>query len=167
VNAEDEQAFRDFAAARLPSLLRFAHLLTADRATAEDVVQTALARTALAWHRIERRDDPTAYVRKAIATTAANHWRRKPWRERPVAELPDRAAAVDPHAAYDDRDAMWRALATLPPRQRAVLVLRYYSGLSEAEIADELGCSRGTVKSQASKALARLRSSVELVEVSS
>ena len=166
MNAEDERAFREFAAARLPSLLRFAHLLTSDAATAEDVVQTALARTALAWHRIERRDDPTAYVRKAIATTAANHWRRKPWRERPVAELPDRAVDVDAEAAYDDRDAMWRALATLPPKQRAVLVLRYYSGLSEAEIAEELGCSRGTVKSQASKALARLRSSVELVEVS-
>ena len=166
MNAEDERAFREFAAARLPSLLRFAHLLTADAATAEDVVQIALARTALAWHRIERRDDPTAYVRKAIATTAANHWRRKPWRERPVAEIPDRPADADPHAAYDDRDAMWRALSALPPRQRAVLVLRYYSGLSEAEIAEELGCSRGTVKSQASKALARLRSSVELVEVS-
>jgi RNA polymerase sigma-70 factor (sigma-E family) len=167
VNAEDERAFREFAAARLPSLLRFAHLVTADASLAEDVVQTALAKTALAWHRIERKDDPVAYVRRAIVNTAANHWRRKPWRERPVAELPDRPGQYDAQAAYDERDAMWRALATLPPKQRAVLVLRYYSGLSEAEIADELGCSRGTVKSQASKALARLRTSAELIEVSS
>jgi RNA polymerase sigma factor (sigma-70 family) len=92
-----------------------------------------------------------------MANTYASWWRRR-WRgEVPTAQLPE-GAGVDPMLAVDDRVALWRALGRLPRRQRAVLVLRYYEGLSEAEIADTLGCATGTVKSQAAKALAALRS---------
>jgi len=157
VNANDEADFRAFVAARSSALLWFAHLITGDRRDAEDVVQTALAATALGWHRVRRRDNPEGYVRRAIVHTHLNAQRRRPWRERPSAEPPE---PVDPRSAergVDDRDAMWRLLATLAPRQRAVLVLRYYEDLSEGDIAEVLGISRGTVKSQAAKALDHLR----------
>jgi RNA polymerase sigma-70 factor (sigma-E family) len=157
VDPAAERAFRGFAAARLPALLRFGHLLTGDPRSAEDLVQSALARTALSWPRVRRQDDPEGYVRRTMLNLQANVRRGRPWREAPTADPPD---VVEPRSAqddYDDRDRMWQALATLPPRQRAVLVLRYYSELSEAEIAETLGCSPGTVKSQAAKALAKLR----------
>jgi RNA polymerase sigma-70 factor (sigma-E family) len=157
VNRADEEDFRGFVAARSGALLSFAYVLTGDRHDAEDVVQTALAATALAWHRVRRRDSPEGYVRRAIVNTHLNAQRRRPWRERPAAELPEPVVPRQVADGIDDRDAMWRVLATLPPRQRAVLVLRYYEDLSEADIADLLGCSRGTVKSQAAKALDRLR----------
>jgi RNA polymerase sigma-70 factor (sigma-E family) len=161
VNRADDDDFRAFVAARSPSLLWFAHVLTGDRHTAEDVVQTALARTALAWPRVRRKENPEGYVRRAIVTTHLNAMRRKPWREQPREFIPDDALARRPEEELDDRDAMWAALAGLPPRQRAVLVLRYYEDLSEADIADVLGCSRGTVKSQAAKGLLHLREIVE------
>ena len=157
----DEADFRAFVSARSPSLLWFAHVLTGDPHTAEDVVQTALAKTALAWPRVRRKDNPEGYVRRAIVTTHLNALRRKPWREQPRAVIPDDAAASRPESDLDERDAMWTALSGLPARQRAVLVLRYYEDLSEADIADVLGCSRGTVKSQAAKGLTRLRQIVE------
>ena len=157
----DEADFRAFVAARSPSLLRFAHVLTGDPHSAEDVVQTALAKTALGWPRVRRKDNPEGYVRRAIVTTHLNALRRKPWREQPRAVMPDDASPAGPEHELDERDAMWTALSELPPRQRAVLVLRYYEDLSEADIADVLGCSRGTVKSQAAKGLARLREIVE------
>lgn len=154
----DEDDFRAFVAGRSAALLWFAHLLTGDRADAEDVVQTALARTAAGWHRLRRTDNPEGYVRRAIVNTHLNAVRRRSWRERPAAELPEPApTAPSAEEELDERDAMWRTLATLPPRQRAVLVLRYYEDLSEADIAEVLGCSRGTVKSQAAKAMAHLR----------
>lgn len=159
-----ERGFRDFAAARLPALLRFAHLLTGNPTAAEDLVQDALTRTALSWSRIRRQDNPEGYVRRTMVNLRANHWRGRPWRESPTAEVPEVADPRSAEAAYDDRDRMWRALATLPPRQRAVLVLRYYSELSEAEIAETLGCSRGTVKSQAAKALEKLRLLTEFTD---
>lgn len=152
-----ERAFRSFAAARLPALLRFGHLLTGDPSSAEDLVQSALARTALAWARVRRQDDPEGYVRRTMLNLQSNVRRGRPWRESPTADPPEVVEPRSPQEEYDDRDRMWQALATLPPRQRAVLVLRYYSDLSEAEIAETLGCSRGTVKSQAAKALAKLR----------
>ena len=156
---EPDGEFDAFVTARMGALLTYAHLLTGDRHAAEDVVQTALARTALAWRGVRDRSNPEGYVRRAIVTTHLNTWRslgRR--RERVVADPPEGVAPVhDETAGWDERDAMWRALAELPPRQRAVLVLRYYEGLSEAEIADTLGCASGTVKSQAAKALARLR----------
>lgn len=154
----DDEPFRAFVAARMGSLLSFAHLLTGDRAAAEDLVQTALARTAVAWWRVRNRDDPEGYVRRAILRTQQNTWRRG-LRELPVAEPPEPGPyqRPDPGQEVDDRDLLWRALRLLPPRQRAVLVLRYYEDRSETEIAQLLGCRPGTVKSQAAKALARLR----------
>lgn len=151
-----DDGFEEFATAAWTGLLRYGHLLTGDRASAEDLVQTALLRTALRWKHI-RSDNPVAYVKTAMARQQINLATRLLRRERTVEVVPDRASGVDATGAIDERTAMWQALARLPPRQRAVLVLRYYEQLSEKEIADVLGCSLGTVKSTASKALARLR----------
>jgi len=160
----DEADFRAFVSARSSALLWFAHVLTGDPHAAEDVVQTALARTAAAWPRVRRKDNPEGYVRRAVVTTHLNALRRRPWREQPrdfISNEADDADAARPEQDLDERDAMWSALAELPPKQRAVLVLRYYEDLSEADIAEVLGCSRGTVKSQAAKGLSRLRHIVE------
>jgi RNA polymerase sigma-70 factor (sigma-E family) len=165
MRADDD--FRAFVTARSTSLLWFAHVLTGDRQLAEDVVQTALAKTALAWPRIRRKDRPEAYVRRAIVNTHLNAQRRRPWLERPHGVLLESIDLRQPESELDDRDEMWQALAELAPRQRAVLVLRYYEDLSEADIAEVLGCSRGTVKSQASKALAHLRQIVNKEDASS
>ena len=159
-------AFDAFVHARMGALLSYANLLTGDRAAAEDVVQTALARTALRWQRIERKDDPEGYVRRAILNTWLNSRRGRQRLEDVVPEVPEpasgraRAGAPQDDESVVERDAMWRALATLPPGQRAVLVLRYYEDLSEAEIAAVLRIRPGTVKSQAAKAMARLRTSL-------
>jgi RNA polymerase sigma-70 factor (sigma-E family) len=147
--------FDDFVVMRSPRLLRTAYLLTHDWALAEDLVQTALARAWEAWHRIE--GDPEPYVRRIIVNSYASWWRRRWTGELPTEVLPERAHPGDAHGGVDERDRLWRALRQLPRRQRAVLVLRYFEDMSEAEIADALGCSLGTVKSQASRALAKLR----------
>ncbi|GAA2573053.1 SigE family RNA polymerase sigma factor [Actinomadura fulvescens] len=152
--------FRDWAAARVPALLRYAHLLTGDAHRAEDIVQTALTRTLLAWPRVQRKDDPEGYVRRTIARLVIND-RRRAWRELLTAAPPE----PPPHRAEPEEGwAMRDALAALPPRQRAVMVLRYYEDMTEAQIADTLGCSQGTVKSQASKALAKLRARLAAAE---
>lgn len=150
--------FDEFVAARSPRLLRTAYLLTRDWALAEDLLQTALAKAWAVWRRIQ--GDPEPYVRKIIANTYASWWRRR-WTaaERPTNQLPEPATAAggDAVGQVDDRDRLWQALGRLPRRQRAVLVLRYFEDLSTTEIADVLGCSVGTVKSQCSRALAKLR----------
>jgi RNA polymerase sigma-70 factor (sigma-E family) len=154
----DRDAFDDFAQARMRALLRFAHVLTGDRDRAADLVQDALERTLLAWPRVQSKGDPEGYVRRAIVNRQISVWRRRR-RERLVAEPPE--------SAYDDSRhdrELWDALGTLPPRQRAVLVLRYYEDLTEADAAAVLGCSVGTVKSQASRGLARLRAQVRVDE---
>jgi RNA polymerase sigma-70 factor (sigma-E family) len=155
--------FEDFVRARSAALFRTALLLTGqDRAEAEDLLQGALERAYRRWGRICRAGDPERYVRRILANASTDRWRRL--RRRPERELPADAAglAEGDHAAdVVERDFLLRALAGLPPRQRAVLVLRYFCDLPEAEIADALGCSAGTVKSQASRALARLRASSE------
>ena len=147
--------FDDFVVMRSPRLLRTAYLLTHDWALAEDLVQTALARAWEAWNRIE--GDPEPYVRRIIVNSYASWWRRRWTGELPTEVLPERAHPGDAHGGVDERDRLWRALRQLPRRQRAVLVLRYFEDMSEAEIADALGCGLGTVKSQASRALAKLR----------
>lgn len=153
--------FGDYVAARRPALLRFALALTGNAADAEDLVQTALTRTAARWQTVRRQDAPDPYVRRAMVRLHVNRWRSLLSREHPADPLPELpAAATDP----DVRTVVWAALGSLPPRQRAVVVLRYYEDLSEAQIADVLGCSRGTVKSQAAKALARLRTMTGLRE---
>ncbi|WP_245601958.1 SigE family RNA polymerase sigma factor [Hamadaea tsunoensis] len=149
-----DSTFEDFVATRSPRLLRTAFLLTHDWALAEDLLQTALVRAWGAWKRIDA--DPEPYVRAILVNTYATWWRRR-WRnERPTETLPE-AAVADRTAQVDTRDQVWQALGRLPRRQRAVLVLRYFEELSEAEIAETLGVSLGTVKSQAARALAKLR----------
>jgi len=147
--------FEEFVVAALPGLLRFGVVLTGDRHRADDLVQTALVKTMRRWRSIEH-DQPVAYVRRAMVNTHLSGWRRTR-RETGLPAGFDMANRADETASYDDQDQLARALATLPPRQRAVIVLRFYAGLSEAEIAETLGCAPGTVKSQASKAMQRLR----------
>lgn len=150
----DRAEFDGFVVARSDVLLRTAYLLTRDRGLAEDLLQTALAKAWFAWHRID--GDPEFYVRRILATTYATWWRRR-WRiESPTADLPDGEREVDDTAVADRAD-LWAALGRLPRRQRAVIVLRFYEDLSVTEVADALGITVGTVKSQTSKALAHLR----------
>lgn len=160
VQAADEQAFREFVAARSPALLRTSYLLAGgDWALAEDLLQVALTKTYLSWHRIK---DPRAvegYVRTTLATTASSWWRRKWHGERAYGVLPERPID-DRSVEVDDRDALWQHVKRLPPRQRAILVLRFYEDLSEADTARALGVAPGTVKSQTSRALATLRTKV-------
>jgi RNA polymerase sigma-70 factor (sigma-E family) len=145
--------FDGFVAARSGRLLRTAFLLTRDRELAEDLLQTALTKAWFGWSRID--GDPEPYVRKILVNTYASWWQRKWNGETPTEELPD-AGTGHADAAADSHD-LWTALGRLPRRQRAVVVLRYFEDLSEAETARILDCSVGTVKSQASKALAKLR----------
>lgn len=152
---EHDEAFTAFVAARSRHLLQAAHLLTGDRHRAEDLLQTALTRAYLRWDRIVD-EDPEGYVRRTMVNAHIDWWRRKPWREESTSELPE-VVVSDASSATDVRSALLAALAGLSRRQRAVMVLRYYEDLSEAEIARTLGCSTGTVKSAASRAAAKLR----------
>jgi RNA polymerase sigma-70 factor (sigma-E family) len=146
--------FTEFVHASWASLYRTAYLMLGDRSEAEDLVQTTLAKTYASWPKVRDIDAAPAYARTVLVNTAASWFRKKSWRnERPTATVPDRAHETDP----SDRPALVGALAQLPPRQRAVIVLRYYQDLSVAQTASALGCSDGTVKSQTSDALNRLR----------
>jgi RNA polymerase sigma-70 factor (sigma-E family) len=146
--------FAGFVAARSQRLLRTAYLLTQDRGTAEDLLETALAKAWQAWGRID--DDPEPYVRAVLVNTYTSWWRRRRRGEVATGELPE-VTHPDPAVGTEDRHALWQALARLPRRQRAVVVLRYLEDLSEAETARVLGVGVGTVKSQGSRALAALR----------
>ncbi len=156
--AKDEE-FTAYLHARQPSLLRTAYLLTGDRTTAEDVLQTSLAKLYLAWDKVRDRDSVDAYVRRIMVNENNSMWRRG-WKKREFATelIPDREV----RDSYDEgtNDALWQVVQSLPPKARAVVVLRYYEQLSEAETADVLGISVGTVKSQSSRALAALRDRV-------
>ncbi|MBB5154207.1 SigE family RNA polymerase sigma factor [Saccharopolyspora phatthalungensis] len=153
--AATEDDFAEFVRVALPGLIRYGHALTGNPHDAADLVQTVLEKVGARWAKISRNcDDPSAYVRKAMANTHVSRWRRAR-RETLLADFPDVPAAVQKDRL--EHEPVWVALKSLPPRQRAVVVLRYYEGLSELEIADTLGVSCGTVKSQASKALATLR----------
>ncbi len=158
----DRRAARDadFAAylqARQASVLRTAYLLTGDRHTAEDLVQTAFAKLYLSWDRVRDQGSMDGYLRRILVNENNSLWRRG-WKKREHAtdELPEPTPHVDQHD--DGRgDALWDLVQSLPKKARAVLVLRYYEELSEAETAEVLGISVGTVKSQTSRALAALR----------
>lgn len=147
--------FDEFVRARHERLCRVAYVLCGDWQHAEDLVQTALAKAYVAQRR-RSIDNLDAYVHRTLVTTHASWWRRRWHGEVATGALPD-TPGNDPYAAADVRGAVLAALATLPPRQRAVLALRYLSDLSENETATALGCRAGTVKSATSRALATLR----------
>jgi RNA polymerase sigma-70 factor (sigma-E family) len=149
------EEFDEFVLVRSPRLLRSAYLLTRDWAAAEDLLQTALTKAWFVWRRMQ--GDPEPYVRRILYNTYASWWRRRWTGEHPVSTVPEGRAHHDSQSEVAERDEVWQALGRLPKRQRAVLVLRYFEDLSEAEIAETLEISVGTVKSQAAKALARLR----------
>lgn len=162
-----DDGFDEFAAAAWPRLRRSAYLLTGDHHLAEDLAQTALARTFAHWRRV-RRDDALAYARKVLVNLNIDRVRR-----RRMVEVGGDAAEhalgreVDPGAteqAAEDRDRVLRLLATLTDRERRVVVLRHYFDLSEARVAQELGIAPGTVKGTLSRALAKLRVSHESLE---
>ncbi|MFD7073619.1 SigE family RNA polymerase sigma factor [Nocardioides sp. NPDC059952] len=142
--------FDDFVAARSGALLRTAYLLTRDHALAEDLLQTALTKAWFTWAKIESHE---AYVRRIFVNTYTSWWRRKWNGEQPVLELVESSVDHPEEGAHD----LWTALGRLPRRQRAVVVLRYFEDLTEVQTAEILGCSVGTIKSQTSKALAKLR----------
>lgn len=153
--SDQGQRFEDFVAASYGRLLRTAYLLTQDRPLAEDLVQTTLAKCWLAWRRIEN-DDPMPYVHRTLVNTYTAWWRRRWNTEYATEELPQ-AGEPGGQAGVDDQADLAAALRRLPRRMRAAIVLRFYEDLSEAETAQVLGCSVGTVKSQTSRALAKLR----------
>ena len=150
--------FEAWARARGAALLRFAYLVTGDPSRAEEAVQDALVSVCPRWHRIVRSGDPDAYVRRSVVNAAVTAWLRFRRRETLVAEVPLISDRTDELAdAVAAREAAWALCSTLPTRQRAAVVLRYYEGLSDAEIGAILGCSPGTVRSQIHRALGALR----------
>ncbi|TDT28546.1 RNA polymerase sigma-70 factor (sigma-E family) [Streptomyces sp. BK208] len=158
-------SFASYVKARQPVLLRTARSLTANPSDAEDLLQTALAKTYVAWERIEDHRALDGYVRRALLNTRTSQWRKRKVDEFACDELPE----PEPVSCGDDQaerqalhDAMWRAIMKLPARQRAMVVLRYYEDLSEARTAEVLGVSVGTVKSAVSRALGKLREDPEL-----
>ncbi|MEF3114464.1 SigE family RNA polymerase sigma factor [Streptomyces chrestomyceticus] len=157
-------SFSSYVRARGPVLLRTARSLTANPSDAEDLLQTALTKTFVAWERIEDHRALDGYVRRALLNTRTSQWRKRKVDEFACEEIPepDPVPAPDPAEAQVLRDAMWRAVLRLPARQRAMVVLRYYEDLSEAQTAELLGVSVGTVKSAVSRALAKLREDPEL-----
>lgn len=154
--ADIDREFREFVTGRSPALLRTAYLLGGDWATAEDLLQVALTKTYLAWLRLGTIEAVEPYARRVLVNTATSWWRRRWHGERPTDVLPDMPAS-DGLDERLERDRLWRHVVTLPARQRAVLVLRFYEDQSEAETARLLGVSVGTVKSQCARALASLR----------
>jgi RNA polymerase sigma-70 factor (sigma-E family) len=155
-----DEEFAEFVRQTAQRLYRVAYLLTADPGRAEDLTQEALARTYAAWPRV-RRDDAYSYSRQTLINLRNDWWRGLHWRERPMSHVPDRA---DPDIAGTAvlRDSVARALQRLTRRERGVLVCRYFLDLTEQQTSRELGISVGTVKSTASRALAKLRISPDL-----
>lgn len=155
-----EAEFEDFVAGTSQRLFRAAYAITRDHHLAEDAVQSALGKAYARWARVSRSEQPEAYVRRMVVNEVLSWRRRRSSTELPT-EIPPvddpRRAPTSHDTALADSDAMWQALGNLAPRQRAVVVLRYYEHLSEAEIAETLGVRPGTVKSQCAAALARLR----------
>jgi RNA polymerase sigma-70 factor (sigma-E family) len=155
--------FTDYVRLKGPTLLRTARSLTPNPADAEDLLQTALTKTYLAWDRIDNHHAIDGYVRRTLINTRTSQWRRRRLDEFATDEMPEPAGTgPDLTEQQAQRDALLRAIARLPPRQRAMVVLRYYEDLSEVQTADVLGVSVGTVKSAVSRALGKLRRDAEL-----
>jgi RNA polymerase sigma-70 factor (sigma-E family) len=158
--------FREFMHARWPVMVRLAYGLTGDQGHAEDVAQAAFARAYASWPRVSRSGNPDAYVRQIVINENRNRFRKHRVAER-LTDAPTESGTaflVDATRAFDERSALVGALQRLGPRQRAVIVLRYWMDLTEHETAASLNCSVGTVKSQAARALATLRQDTELVD---
>ena len=151
----DEDRFAEFVRAHSPSLFRTAYLSTGDHQRAEDLLQATLERVYQRWPRVQEMDLPVAYARKVLVSQSVSWWRKRSSHESPLLDLaePSWGGQIDEIA---ESQRVWAAVLTLPPRQRAVMVLRYYQDLSEAEIAETLGVSPGTVKSTAHAASRRL-----------
>ncbi len=155
----DASTFEGYAESAWPSLYRYAYLLAGNHADAEDIAQQALMKAYRAWSRVQRSDSPAAYLRKILTNTYLSQRRPKARRLELLTDAPPETGhhTVD---GPEDRMALWPHVKSLPPRQRAVIVLRYYEDLSEQEIADALECSRGNVKSTAHHALKSLRTAL-------
>lgn len=155
--------FAEFVGARYPALVRYGAMLTGDGGHGEDLAQEALVKTYRAWPKLYPDGDPEGYTRQVMVRAA---WRagRRLWRREIPAAAPPEKAVTDPYDGRDTAQLVLAALRALPAQQRVVLVLRYWGGLSEQEIAAQLGCSTGTVKSRASRAIAALRDSGLLTE---
>jgi RNA polymerase sigma-70 factor (sigma-E family) len=159
MSRRDPQAFADFVAARSAALHRAAFLMVGDAQLAQDLVQEALTKIYVAWPRLHDATNHAkveAYARKAITTTAIGWFRKKSWGERTAEVLPEGSQAGHSESV-DERAWLWQALQELPVRQRAAIVLRFYEDLTEAQTAEAMGCAVGTVKSQVSAGLAKLR----------
>jgi RNA polymerase sigma-70 factor (sigma-E family) len=159
VRADDEAAFREFVTTRSAALLRTAYLLTGDRGLAEDAVQSMLGRVFLRWNKVRDREAIDAYCRVALVREVSSWHRRRQVRHVLTAEVPESLHPTTGEQSDPDDD-LRRALTALPPRQRAVLVLRYFDDMSEAEVAAALGVSRGSIKQHTSRALSALRTAL-------
>ena len=153
----DEDDYEAFYASVWPRLFRLTYAISRDAGEAEDAVQSAMAKAYASWRRVRSAEHPEAYVRRMAVNEVLGIRRRGWWKAERAGHVPDIGMAGSGEQEVVDRADLWDALLGLAPRQRAVLVLRYYEDLSEQRIAEVLGCSQGTVKSQASDALARLR----------
>jgi RNA polymerase sigma-70 factor (sigma-E family) len=153
----DHSEFDDYVRTRRPMLMGVAYGITGNVSDAEDLLQSGLVKAYVAWDRIREKGATDAYMRRVLANTRISWWRRRTLQECPLDHVPEPGAVWDAFAELDLRDALRTALSGLSKRQRAIVVLRYYSGLSVAETAAELGVSAGTVKSTLHRALAKLR----------
>lgn len=160
MSPRDPDAFTEFVAARSAALHRTAYLMVGERGLAQDLLQEALTKTYLAWPRLRDPSRAEAYTRRAITTTAIGWYRRKGWTAERVGATAPESRTHGHEGAVTDREWLWQALLDLPPRQRAALVCRFYEDLSEAQTAEAMGCAPGTVKSQVSAGLAKLRHSL-------
>lgn len=158
----DDDAFTAFAAASGGRLRRTAYLLCGDWQLAADIVQEALIKVYVAWPRLDKGGGLATYARRVVVSVSIDMHRKRSSTELPSEIDPNLAGSVDLERTFADRDAVVTALAALPARQRACVVLRYYEELSVAEAADALGCSEGNVKSQTSRALATLQKTIRL-----
>jgi RNA polymerase sigma-70 factor (sigma-E family) len=154
--SDRDREFSDFVAGSQRRLVHFAELLTGDHGRAEDLVQDALVKAYVAWPRI-RTGGAEAYVRTCVVNGRTDWWRRRSSREQPTASPADRPVTADAVRGVDDRVVVLDALTKLTDRERAVIALRFYLGLSEAETAADLGIAVGTVKSTAARAITKLR----------
>jgi len=150
-------SFEEWAQARVPALMRFAHLVAGGQTEGEDALQSALEKACATWSRVSRTEDPETYVRRMIVNAHVSLWRRGRRRESPVAEV-RQPAATDPAESVVTSDRIWRLCADLPRQQRAALVLRFYEDRDYAEIAALLGVSEATARSHVHRALQALKS---------